>query len=341
MSAEPCAIVGIGQTKHKTRREDVSQAGLLREAADRALDDAEHDLDGHRHRRHRQGARRLRGRHDAGALPGRRPRCRRQADDAGAHRRLASVARPASSPRTWCSNRIHERVLAVAYEKQSEGNAQWGLGGGKSGGMGAGGIFAPWIRAYIERSRRARAHRLEGRRQGPAERAEEPVRPPAAEGHHHRQGPRVADAVGPAALPGVLPVLGRRLRDRLHRRGRWQRAQAAGRTPGVGPVDRRCAASRPRSRGRDPVRPQAGVRLRGRRLRGRPASPTRREQIDVAELYVPFSWYEPMWLEGHDIAADRRGLEDDRLGRHRDRRLASRSTRPAACSRPTRSAPPA
>ena len=25
-------------------------------------------------------------------------------------------------------------------------------------------------------------------------------------------------------------------------------------------------------------------------------------QIDVAELYVPFSWYEPMWLEGHDIA---------------------------------------
>ena len=26
------------------------------------------------------------------------------------------------------------------------------------------------------------------------------------------------------------------------------------------------------------------------------------EQIDCAELYVPFSWYEPMWLEGHDIA---------------------------------------
>src|SRR3978361_2340565 len=40
MSAEPCAIVGIGQTKHKTRREDVQQAGLLREAAERALDDA-------------------------------------------------------------------------------------------------------------------------------------------------------------------------------------------------------------------------------------------------------------------------------------------------------------
>ena len=26
------------------------------------------------------------------------------------------------------------------------------------------------------------------------------------------------------------------------------------------------------------------------------------EQIDCAELYVPFSWYEPMWLEGHHLA---------------------------------------
>ena len=45
-----------------------------------------------------------------------------------------------------------QRVLAVAWEKQAEGNAQWGLGGGKSGSMGAGGIFAPWVRAYISRS---------------------------------------------------------------------------------------------------------------------------------------------------------------------------------------------
>ena len=32
-----------------------------------------------------------------------------------------------------------------------------------------------------------------------------------------------------------------------------------------------------------------------------------REQIDSAELYVPFSWYEPMWLEGHDIAGPGEG----------------------------------
>src|SRR5438132_1565071 len=49
-------------------------------------------------------------------------------------------------------SRQFERVLTVAYEKQSEGNAQWGLAGGRSGGLGAGGYFAPWIRAYITKS---------------------------------------------------------------------------------------------------------------------------------------------------------------------------------------------
>src|SRR5438105_15955719 len=46
-------------------------------------------------------------------------------------------------------SRQFERVLTVAYEKQSEGNAQWGLAGGRSGRLGAGGYFGPWIRAYI------------------------------------------------------------------------------------------------------------------------------------------------------------------------------------------------
>jgi acetyl-CoA C-acetyltransferase len=27
-----------------------------------------------------------------------------------------------------------------------------------------------------------------------------------------------------------------------------------------------------------------------------------RQQIDMAELYVPFSWHEAIWLEGHGIA---------------------------------------
>ncbi len=39
--AERCAVVGIGQTNHTKCRDDVSMAGLLREAASRALEDAE------------------------------------------------------------------------------------------------------------------------------------------------------------------------------------------------------------------------------------------------------------------------------------------------------------
>ena len=38
-----CAIVGIGQTHHKAKHADVSIAGLVRQAARRALDDAQLD----------------------------------------------------------------------------------------------------------------------------------------------------------------------------------------------------------------------------------------------------------------------------------------------------------
>ena len=41
MSHLPCAIVGVGQTHHKSRRLDVSFGGLVREAVFRALDDAQ------------------------------------------------------------------------------------------------------------------------------------------------------------------------------------------------------------------------------------------------------------------------------------------------------------
>ena len=37
-----------------------------------------------------------------------------------------------------------------------------------------------------------------------------------------------------------------------------------------------------------------------------------RKQIDMVEMYVPFSWYEPMWLENLGLRPRGRGLEDDR-----------------------------
>src|SRR3954469_6202602 len=38
--AEACAVIGVGQTEYRSRRNDVSIAGLVREAALRALEDA-------------------------------------------------------------------------------------------------------------------------------------------------------------------------------------------------------------------------------------------------------------------------------------------------------------
>ena len=39
------------------------------------------------------------------------------------------------------------------------------------------------------------------------------------------------------------------------------------------------------------------------------------EEIDAAEIYVPFSWFEPMWLENLGFAAGGRGLEAHRVRR--------------------------
>ena len=39
--AERCAVIGVGQTHHKAKRDDVSIAGLVREAAKMALADAD------------------------------------------------------------------------------------------------------------------------------------------------------------------------------------------------------------------------------------------------------------------------------------------------------------
>jgi acetyl-CoA C-acetyltransferase len=52
--------------------------------------------------------------------------------------------------------------------------------------------------------------------------------------------------------------------------------------------------------GRDPVAPKGASDCATDVYRQ--AGITRpREQIDCAELYVPFSWYEPMWLEAHHL----------------------------------------
>ncbi|HMJ74702.1 MAG TPA: thiolase domain-containing protein, partial [Iamia sp.] len=150
--AERCAVVGIGQTHHKKVRDDVSLAGLLREAGQRALDDAEltwRDIDA--------------------VVIGTAPDSFEGvmmpeiylADALGAAGKPIMRVHTAGSvggstaivATHLVQSGVRRRVLTIAFEKQSEGDTTWGLSGGRSGGVGAGGYFAPHIRAYIERSK--------------------------------------------------------------------------------------------------------------------------------------------------------------------------------------------
>ena len=149
--AERCAVIGIGQTKYARRRGDLSLDGLVREAALRALEDADlewKDLD----------AIVIGKAPDAleGVMMPELSLC----DALGAvgkpihrvHTAGSVGASTAITAATMVESGLYQRVLTLGYEKQSEGNATWALGGGRSGSQGAGGSFAPWIRNYIRRS---------------------------------------------------------------------------------------------------------------------------------------------------------------------------------------------
>jgi len=148
--AERAAVIGIGQTKY-ARCLPLSLDGLVREAALRALEDAEltfADID----------AIVIGKAPDAleGVMMPELSLC----DALGAvgkpihrvHTAGSVGASTAISAVTLVESGMYDRVLTVAYEKQSEGNFMWALSGGRSGGQGAAGSFAPWIRSYIAKS---------------------------------------------------------------------------------------------------------------------------------------------------------------------------------------------
>src|SRR6185295_9760519 len=153
--AELCGVIGIGQTKYDAKRIDVSMPGLLREAALRALDDAQltfADIDA--------------------VVIGKAPDMfegvmlpeNYLADAIGATGKPLLRVHTAGSVGGSTANvamslvhaGIHERVLTIGWEKQSESNAMWGLSLSPPFSVavvaGAGGYFAPLIHAYIERS---------------------------------------------------------------------------------------------------------------------------------------------------------------------------------------------
>src|SRR3954470_19847344 len=153
--AEACAVIGVGQTEYRSRRNDVSIAGLVREAALRALEDAGltfKDIDA--------------------VVIGKAPDLFEgvMMPESYLADALGAVGKPMTRVHTAGSvggstalvgasliqAGVHERVLVCAFEKQSESNATWALTVSQPFQAplvaGAGGYFAPLIRSYMRRS---------------------------------------------------------------------------------------------------------------------------------------------------------------------------------------------
>src|SRR5688572_10654181 len=148
------AVVGIGQTKHMATRGDVSMAGLVREAAQRALADAGMEW----------------GDIDA-VVVGKAPDFFEGvmmpelylADALGAvgnpllrvHTAGSVGGSTAIVASSLVQAGIHDKVLTIAFEKQSETEAMWALSlpmpFQQALVAGAGGFFAPHVRAYMRR----------------------------------------------------------------------------------------------------------------------------------------------------------------------------------------------
>lgn len=299
MAHEACAIVGIGQTHHKSRRWDVSLGGLVREAATRALEDADMDW----------------ADIDAVVL-GKAPDLFEGVmkpelyltDALGAAGkpmfRVHTAGSVGGTTAIVASHHVetgrHRRVLAVGYQKQSEGNAQFALGSGRGASIGAGGAFAPYMRAYIYRTGApmdigpmvAVKDRLNALKNPYAHLKLADITIESV-----KASPMMWDPVhyleSCPSSDGACAVI-------FTDREGGEAAAKAGRQPAwvLGSAVRSEPSQFP---GRDPVAPQGAADCAADVFRQAGITQPQR-QIDCAELYVPFSWYEPMWLEGHHIA---------------------------------------
>ena len=147
----------------------------------------------------------------------------------------------------------------------------------------------------------ARPHRHPRGAEGSAEHAQEPLRPPPRARHQLRLHQGLDDAVGPDPLRGDLPELGWRMRHGAGQRVGGEHRLGAGRLDqghcdavGADHVSQpRHRAPRGGSECAADVYAQAGHRPR--------------KEVDCVEMYVPFSWFEPMWLEDLHFAPSGEG----------------------------------
>jgi acetyl-CoA C-acetyltransferase len=201
---------------------------------------------------------------------------------------------------------IHARVLTLAFEKQSESDAMWALSPRipfqPQLVAGAGGYFAPLIRAYM---RRSAAPRHIGHLVAVKDR-ENALRNPYA---HLRikginlkmveESPMLWEPIRyldtcPSSDGAVAMVLAS--------------ADSAKKSPQP-PAWIHAGAMRSEPvlfAGRDQVNPRAG-RECAKALYSQARITDPRRELDAAEIYVPFSWYEPMWLENLGFCGEGEG----------------------------------
>jgi acetyl-CoA C-acetyltransferase len=298
---QQAAVLGVGQTRHRSKRADVSMAGLCREAADRAVADAGlslADIDA--------------------VVVGKAPDLFEGvmmpelylADALGAVGKPLLRVHTAGSVGGATGNvaaslvqaGVHRRVLALAFEKQSESNAMWALSIAPPFSIpvvaGAGGYFAPHIRAYIRRSG-APSHigalvAVKDRRNGAlnpyAHLQQSDITLEKVQASPMLWDPVRYDETCPSSDGACAVIIGD--------------ADAAAAAPGpVAWIRATSMRSEPTMfAGKDHVNPAAGRECVAALWRQAGITDPI-NQIDVAEIYVPFSWYEPMWLENLGFAA--------------------------------------
>ena len=309
MAGQLAAVVGVGQTERYKAKVKESIAGLVREAALKALEDAGcgwDDIDA--------------------VIIGKAP------DFFEGHLMpelyladaLGCVGKPmirvhtagsvGGSTAIVAASHIQsgqfKRVLTVAYEKQSESNAMWALSSKQPFSphfnAGAGGFFAPIIREYMRRSgapadigcKVAYKDRMHALNNSHAHIQDEHGKPDLEQ---YLASPMLWD---PIRFSEVCPssdgacamvIANEELAEASPNPPAWIAGTAMRSEPTmyawreeVNPeAGRQCAAD---------VYAQAGI-----------TNPL--QEIDCAEVYVPFSWYEPMWLENLGFAEEGKGWQ--------------------------------
>jgi acetyl-CoA C-acetyltransferase len=299
------AVLGTGQTHHRSKRADVSIAGLCREAADRALADAGLAA----------------GQVDAVVI-GKAPDLFEGvmmpelylADALGAVGKPLLRVHTAGSvggatgivAASLIQAGVHRRVLAVAFEKQSESNAMWALSITPPFAMpvlaGAGGYFAPHIRSYIRRSGApghigamvAAKDRRNGARNAYAHLRQADMTTEKVLASAMLWDPVRYDETCPSSDGACAVILGdQAAAEASEQPVAWVRATSMRTEPTM-------------FSGKDHVNPRAGADAAAALWQAAGiTSPL--DQIDAAEIYVPFSWFEPMWLENLGFAGPGQG----------------------------------